>query len=78
MVHWSEFLAVDLDVRVRFPSLLDVLKSNGSETESSQPRDYNWGATWKKRNGSGLEIENTSEGIRHADHVASSIRKSWH
>jgi hypothetical protein len=27
---------------------------------------------------SGLEIENTAVGIRHADHVAPSVRKSWH
>jgi hypothetical protein len=26
----------------------------------------------------GLQAENTAVGIRHADHVASSIRKSWH
>jgi hypothetical protein len=26
----------------------------------------------------GLETENTAVGIRYADHVAPSIRKSWH
>jgi hypothetical protein len=30
----------------------------------------------RKNSGSGLETENTAVGIRHADHVASSIRKS--
>jgi hypothetical protein len=30
-------------------------KSNGSETGSIQPREYNWGATWWKSSGSCLE-----------------------
>jgi hypothetical protein len=33
---------------------------------------------WRKSNGSGLETEITAVRIRHADHVAPSIRKSWH
>jgi hypothetical protein len=32
----------------------------------------------RKSSGSGLEIENTAVGTRHADHVAPSIRKRWH
>jgi hypothetical protein len=32
----------------------------------------------RKSSGSGLETENTDAGIRHADHVAPSIRKRWH
>jgi hypothetical protein len=44
-------------------------------TGSTQPREYNWVATWKKSSGSCLETENTAVGIRHADHVAPSIRK---
>jgi hypothetical protein len=32
----------------------------------------------RKSSGSGLEIENEAVGIRRADHVALSIRKSWH
>jgi hypothetical protein len=39
---------------------------------------YNWGGTWKKSSGSGLESENMALGIWHADHVAPSILKSWH
>jgi hypothetical protein len=31
----------------------------------------------RNSSGSGLETENTAVGIRHADHVAPSIRKSW-
>jgi hypothetical protein len=32
---------------VRFLSLPDFLRSSGSGTGSTQPREYNWGATWK-------------------------------
>jgi hypothetical protein len=32
----------------------------------------------RKSSGSGLEIENMAAGIRRTDHVALSIRKSWH
>jgi hypothetical protein len=43
-----EFLATDPEVRVRFPALPHSLRSSGSGTGSTQPREYNWGATWKK------------------------------
>jgi hypothetical protein len=39
---WSEFLATDPEVRVRFPALPDFL-SSGSGTRSTQPRQYNLG-----------------------------------
>jgi hypothetical protein len=36
------------EARVRFPALPDFLTSSGSGTGSTQPREYNWGATWQK------------------------------
>jgi hypothetical protein len=41
VVYWSEFLITGPEVRVRFPALPDFLRSNGSGTGSSQPREYN-------------------------------------
>jgi hypothetical protein len=41
VVQWSEFLATDPEVRVRFPGLPDFLRSSGSGTGSTQPREYN-------------------------------------
>jgi hypothetical protein len=55
VVYWSEFLATDPEVRVRFPALPDFLRSSESVTGSTQPREYNWGATWRKSSRSGLE-----------------------
>jgi hypothetical protein len=36
------------EVRVRFPALPNFLRSTGSGTGATQPREYNWGPTWKK------------------------------
>jgi hypothetical protein len=41
VVEWSEFLATDPEVRVRFPVLPDFLRSSGSATGSTQPREHN-------------------------------------
>jgi hypothetical protein len=41
---WSsgqEFLAADPEVLVRFPALPDFLRSSGSGTGFTQPREYN-------------------------------------
>jgi hypothetical protein len=51
-------------------------KSSGSGTGSTQPREYNWGATWRNSSGSGLESHNTAVGVRHADYVAPSSSKN--
>jgi hypothetical protein len=40
---------------VRFPALPDFLRSSGSVTGSTQPREDNWEATWKESTGSGLQ-----------------------
>jgi hypothetical protein len=40
---WSsgQSLATDPEVRFRFPALPDFLRSSGSGTGSTQPREYN-------------------------------------
>jgi hypothetical protein len=51
VVLWSSGQSSWLQIqrsRVRFPALLDFLRSSGSGTRFTQPREYNWGATWKK------------------------------
>jgi hypothetical protein len=40
----------------KIPPLPDFRRSRGSGTRSTHPREYNSGATWKKTNGSGVEI----------------------
>jgi hypothetical protein len=40
VVWWSELLATDPEVRVRFPEIPDFLSSE-SGTGSTQPREYN-------------------------------------
>jgi hypothetical protein len=78
VVQWSEFLATDPEIRVRFQMLPDFLRSSVSGTGSTQPREYNRGATWKKSSGSGLETKNTAVGIRHDERMAPIIPKVWH
>jgi hypothetical protein len=55
---WSSGQSTWLQIqrsRVLFPALPDFLKSSVSGTGSTQPREYNWGATWYKSSGSCLE-----------------------
>jgi hypothetical protein len=49
VVKWSEFLAANPEVLVRFPALRDFFRSSGSGTVSTQPRDFNPGAVGKKK-----------------------------
>jgi hypothetical protein len=49
ILNWSQFLVTASDVRVRFPALPDFLRSSESGTGSTQPREYNWGVTSKKK-----------------------------
>jgi hypothetical protein len=55
VVYWSEFLATESEVRVRFSALPYILRSSVSRTGSTQSREYSWGAIWKKNSSSGLE-----------------------
>jgi hypothetical protein len=41
MTSSTVFLVTDLDVRVRFLELPDFMRSSGSATGSTQPREYN-------------------------------------
>jgi hypothetical protein len=49
LVYWSGFLTADPEGRVWFPALPDFLRSSGTGTGSTQPPEYNWRATWKKK-----------------------------
>jgi hypothetical protein len=41
MVYWPEFLTTDPEAPVHFLALPDFLRSSGSGTGSTQPREYN-------------------------------------
>jgi hypothetical protein len=76
VVWWSQFLATDPEARVRFPALPEKkvvgLKRGQLSLVSSTEEllDRKVAAPVSK-------TENMAVGIRHADHVAPSIRKSW-
>jgi hypothetical protein len=55
VVWWSQFLATDAEVRVPFPALPDFLRSNGSGTGSTLPRQYKEELLERKSSDSGLE-----------------------
>jgi hypothetical protein len=49
---WSSGQSLWLQIqmsRVRFPALPDFLRSRGSGTGPTQPREDNWGDTWMKK-----------------------------
>jgi hypothetical protein len=65
-----------LKSRVRFPALPHFLRSSGSGTGSTQPREDNWGATWMKKVAASVKKDElTAVGICCAEHATLSIRK---
>jgi hypothetical protein len=72
--YWSEFLATDSEVPGSIHGHYKK-KSSGSGTGSTEPRETTEELLERNISGSGLETENTAVGIRHTDHVATSIRK---
>jgi hypothetical protein len=79
---WSSGQSFWLQIKrswVRFPAFPIFLRSSGSGTGSTQPREDNWGATCKKEQPlRSRKPRLTTGGTRCADHATSSIRKSWH
>jgi hypothetical protein len=62
---WSSGQSFWLQIQrsqVRFPALPDFLRSSGSWTGSTQPREDNLGATWKESSSSGLENRKLTAG----------------
>jgi hypothetical protein len=77
VVYWSDFLATDSEVRIRFLALPDFQRSGGYGTGFSQPCEYNRAATWKKSSAS--SVENLDYGRRGSTALTTlhtSLRKS--
>jgi hypothetical protein len=53
MAPWLCCCRSHVNTTLRAPK--HFIKNSGSGTGSTQPREYNWGATWKKSSGSCLE-----------------------
>jgi hypothetical protein len=54
VIWWSEFVATNKEVWIRFPALQHFLRRSGSGKGSTHPREYNWGAIWRNSSGYGL------------------------
>jgi hypothetical protein len=76
VVQWSEFLATDPEARVRFPALPEK-KVVGLERGPLSLVSITEELLDRKVAAPVLKTENAAVGIRHADHVAPSICKSW-
>jgi hypothetical protein len=63
--------------RVRFPALPHFLRSSGSGTGSTQPRECEELLEWKISGSGSRKPILTAVGIRCADRSIPSIRKSW-
>jgi hypothetical protein len=57
---WSSGQSSWLQIQrpLRFPAQPNFLRSSGSGTGSTQPREDNWDATWKDSSGAGIENRN--------------------
>jgi hypothetical protein len=85
VVYWSEFLATDPEARVRFPALPGFLKIKrkkkktvvGLERGTLSLVSTTEELLDRKVAAPVQKTENTAGGIRHDDHVASSIHTSW-
>jgi hypothetical protein len=64
--------------RVLFQALPDFLSSSRSRTGSTQPREDNWGATWKQSSGSDLKNREYRRGSAGLTTRQPSICKSWY
>jgi hypothetical protein len=77
VVQWSEFLATDPVARVRFPALPEKKEIVGLERGPLSLVSTTEELLDRKVAAPVLKTENTAVGIRHSDHVAPPIRKSW-
>jgi hypothetical protein len=70
-------LATDPEARVRFPGLPEKKKVVGLDRDLPSLVSTTEELLDRKVTAAVYKTENTAVGIRHADHVATSIRKNW-
>jgi hypothetical protein len=76
VVEWSEFLATDPEARIRFPPLPEK-KVVGLERGPLSLVSTTEELLDRKVAAPVYKTWNMAVGIRHADHLTPSIRKSW-